>query len=301
MARFVFRKVDPGVSSNRLEFMFTTYGFPRNRASFFARNSGGVEGFKFRVGMLGIVEFNDTGAEGFDAGDRPYIVRKLNFVGRGSEWSNIACSTAPVNTIDTRSCNTYFTVASTGEKVTLTMTVAEGYVRDSLNNRTLLPNGPKWDILLENLVYSFPTTKFAIILALDSFAVRGKMDSTDAPVDTTQPEGTITVGLGGRFNWVKKVQARWLNATRNRNADMISSSLFSDTTTFDSTSADETDAGDADAAESRQLIAFTPGGNDQPTSILWDPSVLVDDSGAFKASVPVLLIFSLVAIIVSFF
>jgi len=112
-------------------------------------------------------------------------------------------------------------------------------------------------------------------LAIDSAGSRVKEEVNDNPVDDSQPEGAVGVGNKGRLAWVKNVKVSYLNSLLDRNVDLIASSLFSDN--FDN-STNEDD--DAEASESRQLIAFTPVANDQPTTIEWDPSVLVDDSGA---------------------
>jgi hypothetical protein len=289
--------------------MFTTLGFPRFRASYFHRNQDGAALFKYRVGMFGVVEFNDTAPEGFDTGDLGSIVRTVNFVGKGTNWSPIAITSSPGGSVvNTRTGETFFPASATGptdERITLSLTVADGYFRDVVQNRTLLPNGPKWDITIENIRYTHPNTKIAILLAVESFAGRGKMDDSDAPVDTTLPEGSITVGNGGRFNWVKTVKAKFVDSFKNRNANLITSTLFSNTNTFNmSNNEDQGDSADFDATETRSFIAFTPEGTDQPTTIIWDPSVLIDDdafNGALKTGVPVLEIFSLVAIIVSLF
>jgi hypothetical protein len=255
------------------------------------------------VGLYGFVEFNDTAPVGFDTGDLDGIVRKVNFVGKGNNWSPIVF-TSTSSPVTTQKGVTFFPASATGtdEKTTLSLTVSEEYFQDLINNRTLLPNGPKWDITVENIHYTYPTTKIAILLAIESSASRGKMDTSDAPVDPTLPEGTVTAGTGGRFNWVKTVKAKFVDSAKNHNANLIASTLFSNTNNFDMTnSEDQGDSVDFDATETRSFIAFTPEGTDQPTTVEWDPSVLIDDSGAWKSSVPILLIFSLVSMVIASF
>jgi len=128
-------------------------------------------------------------------------------------------------------------------------------------------------LLFENLVYSSNTTKIAFILALDSVEARSQLSTNTEPVDPSQPEATVTVGTGGRFNWVTRVQARYLNASFNKNSDLIASSLFTDTTNMTFSTEDD----DVEVGESRDLLALTPSANDQPTTIEWDPTVFVDD------------------------
>jgi len=268
------RKVTSPGTSSRLDFGFTTLGFPRFRCRYFSRDSESIDAFHFRVGLVGVVEFIDSAPVGFNIGDT--VIRHLGFFGKGTLWSNIDCATSSPSGIEVRSCETHYpNTLSAVEKVSINMGIAEGYVRDSIRNRTFIPNGFKWDLKLENLQYSANGTKFAFILAVDSSGGRIKKENNDDPVDDTQTEGVVAVGTRGSLAWVKQVKVSYVNSLLNRNADLIASSLFPDTYT-NATSEDD----DSEASESRQLIAFTPVANDQPTTIDWDPEVLVDDSGA---------------------
>jgi len=280
-------KTNPA-SSSRLDFFFTTLGFPRFRCRYFAKDSDSLDAFNFRVGLVGVVEFTDTGAAGFDANDVGSIVRRVDFFGKGTAWSVISCAASTLSGIDVRTCDTYYpgTAGPTSEKATISLGIAEGYIKDTVKNRTFVPNGFKWDLKLENLHYSSNTTKIAFILAIDSAGSRVQKADNDNPVDDTQPEGAVGVGNSGRLAWVKTVKVSYLNSLLDRNADLIASSLFPDNGVNNSTSEDD----DSEASETRQLIAFTPVANDQPTTIEWDPSVLFD-SGAHT---PTLSAFALI-------
>jgi len=271
----IMKKQTNPLKSSRLTFLFTTLGFPRFRATYLHTDSDALAYFKFRVGLAAALEFNDTGAPGFDAADRNSIVRKIDFLGKGTFWSTISCSSSTQNGIGIHTCSTFYpaTATATSEKVTMTLSLADGYVRDAIRNRTLIPDGIKFDLLFENLVYHYNTTKIAFILALDSAEARAQVAVNDEAVDPSQPEASVTVGSGGRLNWVTRVQARYLNSALNKNSDLIASTLFTDTTNMTSTSEDD----DIEAGESRDLLALTPSANDQPTTIEWDPTVFIDD------------------------
>jgi len=217
------------------------------------------------------------------------LFAELVFFGQGNSWSNIDCATPSPSGIEVRSCETHIPDTSSAvEKVTINLGIAEGYVRDSIRNRTFIPNGFKWDLKISNINYNVNGSKIAFILAVDSSGARHQKATNDDPVDDTQTEGAIGVGERGSLAWVKQVKVSYANSLLNRNADLIASALFPDTFT-NATSQDD----DSDATESRQLIAFTPVANDQPSTIDWDPSVLVDDSGATTATMSA---FALIAV-----
>jgi len=270
------RSMTAPATSSRLDFFFTTLGFPRFRCRYYAKDSDALDAFNFRVGLVGVVEFTDSGPVGFDLND--VIVRRFDFYGKGTLWSSIACVDSTPSGVTVRTCDTYFpgTAGSTTEKVTISLGISEGYVWDAIHNRTFVPNGFKWDLKFENLHYTSNGTKIAFILAIDSASTRIQLADNDNPVDPSVTEGAVTVGSRGRLAWVKQVKQTYINALLNRNVDLIASTLFTDTTFVNSTSEDD----DVEISESRQLVAFTPVANDQPTAIEWDPSVLVDDSGA---------------------
>jgi len=269
-------------TSSRLDFFFTTLGFPRYRCRYFSKDSDTTDAFNFRVGLVGVVEFTDSGPAGFDAGDIPSIVRRVDFYGKGTSWSSIVCVASSPNGVNVRTCSTYYpgTAGSTTEKVTISLGISEAYVRDALNH-TFVPNGFKWDLKFENLHYSSNGTKIAFILAIDSAGSRVQLADNDKPVDDSQVEGAVTVGGRGRLAWVKQVKMTYVNSLLDRNVDLIASTLFTDTTFVNTTAEDD----DVEVAETRALVAFTPVANDQPTTIEWDPSVLVDESGAHALTV----------------
>jgi hypothetical protein len=268
------KKLTAPLTSSRLSFTFTTLGFPRFRATYFRHDSDSIDAFKFRVGLCAAVEFNDGGTPGFDAGDRDNIIRRVNFLGRGLFWSDIACSSSPISGTTVHTCSTFYPATATGtnEKVTMTITISEQYVKEALLNRTFIPDGFKWDLSFENIVYHSNSSKIAFILAIDSAAVRGLFQTNPDPIDALIPEGAVSIG-NGRLNWVKTVEAKYLNSALNKNSELIASTLFTDD--FNATSTNEDN--DMQAGESRQLIAFTPLANDQPPNIYWDPTVLIDD------------------------
>jgi len=177
----------------------------------------------------------------------------------------------------------------------MTFSIAEQYVRDTIRNRTLVPDGFKWDLSFTNLVYSSNTTKIAFILAIDSAAARDQFTTNDEPIDPSQPEATVTVGTSGRLNWVTRVADTYLNNALNSNSDLIASTLFADTTNMTVTSEDD----DVQISETRSLIAFTPSANNQPTTIDWDPTIFVDDQALDNSGAAnnfVALSFSLIAL-----
>jgi len=184
----------------------------------------------------------------------------------------------------------------------MTFYIAEDYIRDDILNRTLIPNGFKWDLSIDNIVYHSNTSKIAFILAIDSSGHRTREMNNTESVDSAASESDVTIGNSGRFSWVNWVNGRYINRTLSRNTDLIASILFADTSNYTVTNQDD----DIDGAESRDLIALSPVANDQPTTIDWDPTILVDDqsldsSSAYFIGSNFVLLFVLLSFLGNFF
>jgi hypothetical protein len=315
--------------TSRLQFKFETRGFPRYRARYFSKqarngpgNGGGGGGessaFEFRVGLLRVVEFVDIGGDGLNA---ETAVRTLDFVGSDGKFSSLVASEfTVVDPVTSASVNglswTCFSPASatgaTDEKLVIDISITESSVKDAMHNRSLAPNNLKFDLNLLNYNYSRNDTTVAFVFVIDSKAAQKHVVTSAAPADPEATEGEVDVGSGeGRLTYVKHVEVRRRNATAaviqnlaTGNADLLVGSILAD----DDHSGDGAGAADDDkqTGESRKMITFavngatslTNVGTSQPSSIMWDPSVAVNDvlldgAAGLVAFSPLLLIASM--------
>jgi len=288
--------------TSRLEFKFETRGFPRYRARYFAKKDrkggdGGSEavGFEFRVGLMKIVEFIDIDNDGLNG---EAAVRTLNFVGSDSngKFSDLVSSEFTVvgSTVKGMNWTCFSPPTATNpldEKLEIVISISPQSIKDATRNRTLAPNNLKFDLNLMNYAYSRNDTTVAFVFAIDSKLAVKHVATSAAPTDPDATEGEVAVGDGqGRMTYVKHVGVRRRNATAtfvqdlaSGNADLLVGSVLAN----DDHSGDN--AGNADddkqSGESRKMITFAVSraaslasvGTAQPSSILWDPSVGVND------------------------
>jgi len=301
-----------GVKGSRLEFGFSTLGFPRFRARYFNHTqaakaksdapdnddghdnkaSPAKEMYKFRVGIQTVLEFNDTNGNGqFDVDERDakHVLQRFKLWGVGpNQWSKIPKPTADSVTADGLSFSTTISQsAQTGTplggtaSLTLTLGIADGVVEDYARNRTLQPNAFKFDIDLDNWTYKGGQgSLLAFVFRIDSKTRVTGAANLDASSDISSDAG-FAVGNGGHFGWVSQVMG---SATQG-------AALFPYTigagTVWDETADDlmthasgDDDDNDIDVTESKQLVAFVVQNNadgSRPTSVHWDPSAVIND------------------------
>jgi len=265
---------------NKLKFEFTTNGFPRWRARFFSKTSDSTEGFKFRVGFFAVVEYNETGV-GFD---RTRIVKSWRLFGETANWSQLSETQTMINGFLTYNFRTVNTAGPDGASLTIDVGIAPEYLRDAVRNRTLTPAALKWDVSLNNWVYSAPNSRLAMIFGVDS-ASRSNVDQqnsdSQAQIEDSD-EGGVSVDssatpvVGSGFSWTPRIRRRaggnWADSNLQWTSLQAGSGAGLDT--FLSGTGDD----DNDNDEVRRVLAFYTA--DRATDLVWDPALVVGSSGA---------------------
>jgi hypothetical protein len=277
-----------------LWFGFQTWGFPRFRVQFFENDDTGASRFKFRFGLLHVAEYNDSTPDF----QRSNIVvgSGIRLIGRGPEWTQIAYTGPDADGV--RHAETSLTTTNRGT-VTIGCKLAPRAVQSG--NATLAANKIKFDLGISNFVYQRTGTKIAVLAVMNlktgyrpPVQKVGAQSSGDSD-DSDEINVDSGNGDGGRFAWVRKVydsgNGRWLNVK--------TFTLRDDDTDYTGANTGTTgDVGDDDRQvdESSKLVVFVFDTNGQPTTLLWDPEIAIDDnaSGRISASILVVL-FAVVA------
>jgi len=268
-----------GGSKNRLHFEFTTNGFPRWRARFYARSSDSVDGFKFRVGLFAVVEYNDTGS-GFDP---TRIVKAWRLFGDTSNWSQLSETQTTVNGFLVYNFETVNAAGPDGASLTIDVGIAPEYLLDLTRNRTVTPSALKWDVKLNNWVYSAPASRLAFIYGVDAASRHVvRQHDSDAPSQVANNnEGGVTVEdgsptLGTGFSWTPLIHRRlaglWADSTIHWTA--MQAGTGSGLDSFLTGQGDD----DSDPDEVRRVIAFYTA--DRATDLEWDPALVMGSTGA---------------------
>jgi hypothetical protein len=307
---------DKKEAGSRLRFQFTTNGFPRWRADYFNRaTDDAASAFSYRIGLLRVVEFNDTANDGFDVTDADNIVYSIKLDGRATShsWTSLTNTAIadPSSTATGREFQTVFTDVS-GATVTLTLRIASDVLQLD-NNVTLAPNTIKFDVDLDNLVYHAPASRYAIIFAIDAKDPANKVKPAK-PNANGEPDADVSdqvvVGSSnqGHMGWVPNVAAQLINSSTFEGLPIQASSLMSIASAFPRLDQRPSEDGDdddhhkpqgddadgkdgkdgVDRSENREIVAFTvmSSADSRPTTIKWDPTVVIDDD-AFSSSASV--------------
>jgi hypothetical protein len=280
-----------------LWFGFTTWGFPRFRVQFFENEEKGNSRFKFRFGLLHIAEYNDTTPDFQRANVIPG--RGIRLIGRGPDWTDMVY-TGPDAITGVRTCMTQ--LVDPKGTVKITAKVAPRAVVDG--NATLAPNKIKFDLAIENFQYQYPTSKIAVLAVMTmkaAFNPKDNKGSQSSINDDNADEVTVksdTTVDGGRFAWVRDA----FDTTRGQVVKVKSFPLRDDDSDY--TGANSGKGGDVgdddkDSNEVGKLVVFVFDTNGQPTSLLWDPEVAVDDNASIRLTGSFLIV--VLAVLASFF
>jgi len=267
---------------SRLEFMFTTYLFPRFRNRFFQTDNSSLTYYKFRIGIIRVIEFNDTTGNGFTSlSQNGSIVRHWSLVGLGNKFTQTTIQPFMIVSQNTSVKAYQVTTSITnaeGATLTLTAALAESTIRDTLHNRELNPNAVKFNVDIANLTYHSPISKIAIIASLDAIAANGLayVPNTNTPVDSTVAEDELDVGTEGRVTWVNKVTTTAINGVTG-SVPITYATLGADLLSWSPNATLEALDSDFDGSELRTLVAFTFNTNLQPPSYSWDPNAQTTD------------------------
>jgi len=281
-----------GVHS-RLQFLFTTNGFPRFRARYFRRSDDADTAafFAFRTALVRVVEFVDAGNDGFDGTDD--IISQLHVDNiPAALWS--ALSQTDISTGDASIQAHSWETSVTGPKnsrfpdvtLTLRLYISSDLYHHAVINQTLGPNDLKFDVEIDNYQYHANNTRVALVFAVDSRSGRRLVDNND---DISDPDADVTNRLvigdsntdNGHFGWVSNLRAQFANSPLFVDTDIIPVVIKSETMLFSGNAslseADDDDDSVKSGVETRSFISFTVRSDDQPTSIHWDPSTVVND------------------------
>lgn len=272
----------------RYEFEFKTDGVCRWRSRFFQRTNDTTTMYGFKVEILKIVEFNDTGSTAgqFDTSDAVTNTIRLS-QGSSNNWNNIKTwqSLGSDGVSKVYSWNTRRTLPSNGF-LNITFRTAESLVTDLQSGGEVSPKSIKFDVDLENYRFQSVCDSVAIVIAIKSRDGR-RVASLDSST------GAVPVGNQGGFVWTRDI-TRGIN-----NATLIPSSLA--VSSLITPAAGEADDNDDDSDETAQLLYFSiPAGNISAGLYLrWDPLFSVDttsSAGSVAASLATLLIALFVAV-----
>jgi len=291
---------------SRLEFLFTTFLFPRFRNRFFQTDNSSSTFYKFRIGLIRIIEFNDTTGNGFTSYSQAgNIVRSWSLIDVGTKFTPTTIVPIMIGTVKAYQVTTSLTNAE-GTTVTLTAALSESTVRDTLRNRQLNPNAVKFNVDFTNVVYHSPISKIAIIASLDAISALVYIPNTNTPVDSTVTEDELDVGTAGRVTWVNKVTTTAINSTTG-SVPIKYAILGTDQMNWASNATINAMDIDYDAAELRTIVAFTFNINTQPqpTAYSWDPNTQTGDgqttSSGTKTKTTLFSFFFFLSILVAVF
>jgi len=303
-----------GVNS-RLQFVFTTAGFPRFRARYFrhVQDADTAAFFAFRTAFLRVVEFVDTGAAGFDGTDE--IVSQLRLDGLPlNAWSTITqddLSATPEahqwSTTVTGGPNSRYP----GTTLKLSVYISNDIFHYAATNVTLGPNDFKFDVDIDNYVYHANNSRVALIFAIDSrdarkVAVDAGVDAGSNPDPTEINQVSIGAGDQGSFNWAQTIQTSLGDGGLFADTQVVAVLLHSETGLFSGNATIDDNGDDDDAtkagSETRDYYSFTIATDTQPTSLHWDPSTVINDdtldgssSGAVVTSAGVATVLAILA------
>jgi hypothetical protein len=307
------KRTETGVNS-RLQFMFTTDGFPRFRARYFRHvaDADTAAFFAFRTAFLRVVEFVDTGDAGFDGSDEVVSQFRLDGI-PADKWSAITqtdISTTPEAHQWTTSVTGGPLSRYPGTTLTLSVYISNDIFHYDRTNVTLGPNDFKFDVDIDNFVYHGNGTRVALIFAIDSRDAPKVATNDDGAGENPDPTEQAQVSIGGSdqgsFNWAQTIQTSLGGSNFFDDSSIVAvllkeqSGVFSGNATID-VSGDNDDAVKT-GEETRDYYSFTIARDDHPTSLHWDPSTVLNDdsldgesSGAVATSMGVATILAVLA------
>jgi hypothetical protein len=280
-------------------FGFTTWGWPRFRAQYFENSAAGNARFKFRFGLLGVAEYNDTTTDFSRANIIPNS--EIRLIGRGPSWSDLVYTQDTTTGI--RTAETHLNDARGTVKI-----VVKGSPRSQIfQNSTLTPNKLKWDVSISNFNFQYPTSKIAVLGVVnfrsaynprERTGTNSGSDADNADEVTFGDDSDSSDADGGRFAYVRQAWDR----TRQRFLNVKAFPLRDDDTDYSAagTGGDQADD-DSDPQEVKRLMVFV---FDRDTSangvdLLWDPEISIKDSSAGRAVASLAVV--LFAILAAFF
>jgi len=282
-------------SVSRLEFQYSNNPYPHFRQRYFSKDDDSALTYTFRIGILGVVEFVDTGNLGLRGNDSivrrwPFIPKKSN--GPSKQFNDI--QTREYTSNNTKTIEAWSTLTNDeGTKLIISSAISADVFRDKLN-RQLLPNALKFDINITDVVYhqTSPKTKIALVVSINAksaYKVNMNNDVSD-PIDASNQEGEVVVGeqKEGRFVWVKNVVGRFLNKTESNYpivATLLTGKLASDFGMgLDRSDNDFEKDDDFDGNEAEVLVGLTFDTETQPKHYYWDPATQVNDGSSSSTS-----------------
>jgi len=274
-----------GKSGSRVEHYITTNLFPRFRVRYFHHstdaNSTTLNAYKFRVGLYSIIEFIDSTGNGY-MGNKSSIVSTWSLIGVPSAlaWSTMKFTSLNTNTTGVNAWELSTTlIKSNGANITIIAAISENICRDLLRNRYLSPNAIKFNVDINNWVYTKSGTKLALVFGIDAKDSLHQYDFTaTVPFDPTASESQILIGpsSSARLSWVQNVTAHWIDNHTDPNGN-YGFQLYNRSNDI-SWSPPTTDDDDYDVTEQRTIVVYTVNTYSQPNYVWWDPAPQVDDA-----------------------
>jgi hypothetical protein len=272
----LYRNVESGkTSGNLFAFHFSTLGLPRFRVSYMKKNTDSVAGFKFRVGVLGMIEYDGDITKPFN---KSHVIRRISLMGRGKQFTDITTGTETVNGVTYKTASTSLTYNLYSPNLVFTLSVRAAPQFLNLNkNVSVGPDRVKFDVEIDNFPYKAPVGSSYLGLLVCIQSVQGR---EALPVNHTDPAGHVNIAGGGRWSYLRSVWKSKLGAQGW--ADVTATTTMPDTEDYTEAG---TDDDDKDPAESSSIQAFFFNDPTQPSKVVWDPeAALVETAFPSTAS-----------------
>jgi hypothetical protein len=291
-----FRAVKAGkTGANAFSFAFTTLGFPRFRVAFWHKDADTVAGFKFRVGILGLIEYKGDISMPFN---RSNVVRRLSLMGRGKLFSDIVVGTETVNGVTFKTATTSYTYnAYPAPHPVFTVTARAAPKWLNVNkNVTLGPDRVKFDIEIDNFPFSSAGDSYlGVVVNIQSVAAR-----VSRAFNKSDPHGHVDIAGGGRWSYIRSAWKQKESAQGWSN--VVATQTMVDTEDYTEAGAEDDDK---DAAESSSIQVFYFDDPSHPSKVVWDPEAgldpaVFDASAAAPAAAPLSLLVTAAAALVAF-
>jgi len=281
-------------SESRFRYEVSLEGFPRMRARFFRRNNASTFSLGYRISFRGLVEYNSTGngTVGTDF-DRSLVVQELSLVGTKSRWTAFVCRSYPTPSSTARQCNsTYTNPAFTNLNILLSVYLTPKEFHDAISNRTFSPNMLIFDLTVNKWPFKSPSSKLAFVVGIHT-RVSPFQKNSNYYADEPDKEGAVKVSSSSDYSGDQFGYAKWVQVGSGVYCPLAVSQLLGRTKFSADLTKDDSEDDDNDPSEQFQLLLFTVDTTAQPSSIYWDPSLSMEDSGALPLAISgVVLMFS---------
>ena len=272
-----------------LDIGFTTAGFPRWRINFLAKRhpnpkfEKGIErkiGFKFRLGLVAIVEYNDTISIKKSKSVVPLGLYKK---GQNVKWSKIQRNNLTSTVTEDEISGSYKAImlpakeGGYGDDVEFTkeyldekfhvvldsfLSISEASV-GKLNKTVVRPNGLKFGLDIHNFPYKYDNSKLVVVAKVESKAKRQRGEGSK--------KNSLDIGSKfGRIGWVPEV-----DLGNNQTANVTLQVVQGDIPELSGRTSE--DDNDRDQNETIDLMLFKIDAI-QPKHVIWDPELGVNDN-----------------------